>query len=115
MKVTEPLATGWPSRVTEPVTDDLPSLHPSSVRQHVRNRSVRCTVRSYSLIVSPPSMLPSACQAVRLMESATNRTEPSAKEALTPLGCRLRAEFTREVLLPATQGIFRSVLGIVPQ
>src|SRR5437762_14123148 len=48
MKVTEPLATGWPSRVTERVTDDLPSLQPSSTRQHVRNRSVRCTAELFA-------------------------------------------------------------------
>src|SRR5438874_12544627 len=48
MKVTEPLATRRPSRVTEPVTDDLPSLQPSSVRQHVRNRSVRCTAELFA-------------------------------------------------------------------
>src|SRR5215468_1636765 len=44
-----------------------------------------------------------------------NRTEPSAKEALTPLGWRLRAELMRAVLLPETHGILVSVLGIVPQ
>src|SRR5689334_23979176 len=65
-------------------------------------------------MVSPPSIVPSACQAVRLIELLTKRTEPSASEAFTPLGCRLRTELTRDVLLPETQGMLRSVFGTMP-
>ena len=43
------------------------------------------------------------------------RMEPSAPEALTPLGWRLRATFCLAVLLPLTQGMVRSGLGTLPQ
>src|SRR4051812_48785995 len=66
----------------------------------------------YPLTSSPPPTGPRPRHAVKLMESVKNRTEPSQSEAFTPLGCRLRAVLTREVLLPATQGILGSVLGI---
>src|SRR5262245_48780173 len=45
-----------------------------------------------SSTASPPARVPIARQARPLMPSLTKRTEPSAIAALTPRGCRLRAD-----------------------
>ena len=50
----------------------------------------------------------------RQVKVSCSRTEPSANEAFTPLGCRLRAAFCRAVELPLTHGILVSVFTMIP-
>ena len=45
-----------------------------------------------ALITSPPPRVPSATKLERLTVLLMNRTEPSARQRLTPPGCRLFAE-----------------------